>query len=154
MSEQNVVNMENLWTTRTERLGNRLLIGLQNQLPQSYEEEQQLFATLEARRSEIQNLTKDHNTYMVIHDDGSRMTVARMVSRVSDVPAGMVSLALPEEEYEVFRFEEKYICTFWQYFCDHEHQKNYGINTVKARFETFNDTLQPNGITEIYYPKE
>jgi predicted transcriptional regulator YdeE len=154
MTEISQVHMEDLWSVRRERLGNRWLIGVQNQIPQSYEDEQRLFATLKARRDEIQHQTADPNTYMVIHDDGSKMTVALMVSRIGDIPEGMVSLNLPEEEYEVFRFEEKHICSFWQYFCETDHRNKYGVNAAKARFETFNDTLQPNGVTEIYYPKE
>jgi predicted transcriptional regulator YdeE len=153
MSEQNAVDMEQLWTIRTERFKKRYFIGLQNQLPQSYEDEQRLFATLEDRRNEIMGQTMDGNTYMVIHDNGSKMTIGLMVNQPGEVPEGMVSLVLPDEEYVVFRFEEKHICSFWQYFCDQDNQKKYELDVVKARFETFNDSLQPNGITEIYYPK-
>jgi len=116
MSEQNIENMEDLWTTRTERFGTRQIIGVQNQLPQSYEDEQDLFAMLKARKNEILDQTMDGNTYMVIHDNGSKMTVGIMVNYIREVPEGMVSLTLPEEKYEVFRFEEKHICSFWQYF--------------------------------------
>lgn len=118
MTEPNHANMEDLWSVRRERLGNRWLIGVQNQLPQSYEDEQHLFATLKARREGIQHQTADPNTYMVIHDNGSKMTVGLLVNRVGEVPEGMVSLTLPEEEYEVFRFEEKHICSFWQFFAN------------------------------------
>jgi predicted transcriptional regulator YdeE len=131
----------------------RFFVGLQNQLPQSYEDEQQLFTTLEARKNEIMGQTMDGNTYMVIHDNGSKMTVGLSVNQLGEVPDDMVSLILPDEEYVVFRFEENHICSFWQYFCDQNNQKKYQLDTVKARFETFNDSLQPNGITEIYYPK-
>lgn len=153
MTEQNTVNMEELWTTRRERYGTRLIIGVQNQLPQSYEDEQHLFATLKARKNEILDQTMDGNTFMVIHDNGTKMTVGLMVNHIREVPEGMVTLILPEEEYEVFRFEEKYICSFWQYFCDQDNQKKYKLDVAKARYETFNDSLQPHGITEIYYPK-
>jgi predicted transcriptional regulator YdeE len=153
MSEQNTVNMEELWTTRSEQYGMRLIIGVQNQLPQSYEDEQHLFATLKARKNEIRDQTMDGNTYMVIHDNGSKMTVGLMVNFIREVPEGMVSLTLPEEEYEIFRFDEKHICSFWQYFCVQDNQKKYELDVVKARYETFNDSLQPHGITEIYFPK-
>lgn len=154
MSDQNTVNMEELWIVRRERFGKRILIGVQNLLPQSYEDEKHLFATLDDRKDEIQDQIMDNNTYMVIHDHGTKMTVGVFVSHIQEVPEGMVSLTLPEEEYEVFRFEEKHICSFWQFFCDQDHQKKYGLDAVKARYETFNDTLQPNGMTEIYYPKK
>lgn len=111
-------------------------------------------ATLKARREEIQDQAADHNTYMVIHDNGSKMTVGLLVNRVGEVPEGMVSMTLPEEEYEVFRFEEKHICSFWQFFCEQDNQKKYGVDAAKARFEIFNDGLQPNGVTEICFPKE
>ncbi|WP_082053511.1 GyrI-like domain-containing protein [Gordoniibacillus kamchatkensis] len=153
MTGQNAVNMETLWTIRTEQFKERSFIGLQNPLPQSYEDEQRLFATLAARRNEIMGQTLDGNTYMVIHDNGSKMTVGLMVTQLGEIPDGMVSLNLPDEEYVVFRFEEKHICSFWQFFCDRENQKKYELDVVKARFETFNDSLQPNGITEIYFPK-
>ncbi|MFD0713373.1 GyrI-like domain-containing protein [Paenibacillus sp. GCM10027626] len=153
MSEQNAVDMEELWTIRTERFRERFLIGLQNQLPQSYEDEQQLFAMLEARKGEIKGQILDGNTYMVIHDNGSKMTVGLMVNQLEEVPEGMVSLIVPDEEYVVFSFEEKYICSFWQFFCERHNRAKYELDAVKARFETFNDSLQPNGITEIYYPK-
>lgn len=153
MTEQNTVNMEELWTIRRGKEGKRLFVGVQNQLPQSHEDEQRLFATLEARKEEIKNQVMDGNTYMIIHDNGTRMTVAYKINCLDLIPEGMVSLMLPEEEYEVFRFEEKHICSFWQYFCDPHHQQKYGVDVVKARFETFNDMLQPHGITEIYFPK-
>jgi len=38
-------------------------------------------------------------------------------------------------------------------FYDQDNQKKYELDVVKARYETFNDSLQPRGITEIYYPK-
>ena len=37
-----------------------------NQLPQSYEEEQELFARVEARKNEITEQTLTSNTFMVI----------------------------------------------------------------------------------------
>ena len=112
MTEQKTVNIEDVWITRSERYGTRFIIGVQNQMPQSFEDEQRLFATLKDRTNEI-----------------------------------------PEQEYEVFRFEEKHIGAFWQYLCSQENQEKYGLDIVKARYEIFNDALQPHGITEIYYPK-
>lgn len=35
MTEISQVHMEDLWSVRRERLGNRWLIGIQNELPQS-----------------------------------------------------------------------------------------------------------------------
>ncbi|GAA4838685.1 hypothetical protein GCM10023310_15590 [Paenibacillus vulneris] len=152
MSEQKTVEMESLWSTRTERFQGRWFVGVQNPLPQSYEDEKQLFARLDARKHEISG-PLDENTYMLIHENGSRMTVGLRVDQPEEIPEGMVSLHLPDEEYAVFRFEEKYICSFWQFFCTPAHQKKYGLDIAKARFETFNETLQPRGITEIYFPK-
>lgn len=34
MSEQNAINIEELWTTRIVKEGKRLFVGVQNQLPQ------------------------------------------------------------------------------------------------------------------------
>lgn len=153
MSESNAMNMEELWKTREERLGMRRIIGVQNQLPQSHEDEQQQFATIKARSSEIPDQTMDGNLYMVIHENGSKMTVGLTVHHVSEIPEGMVSLTLPEQDYQVFRFEEKHICSFWKYFCDHENQAKFELDVVKARFEVFNDSLQPHGFTEIFFPK-
>lgn len=153
MSEQNAVDMEQLWTIRSEQFKERFLIGLQNLLPQSYEDEQKLFAKLAARKNEIMEQTLDANTYMAIHDNGSKMTVGLMVNELGEVPEGMVSLVIPDEEYIVFRFEVKHICSFWQFFCEEGNQKKYEVDVVKARYETFNDSLQPNGMTEIYFPK-
>jgi predicted transcriptional regulator YdeE len=151
--KQSAINIEELWTTRTEEYGRRQFVGVRNRLPQSYEDEQRLFATLQIRKEEIADRSTDGNMYMIIHDNGSNMTVAFRVDRIADLPQDMVSLELPEEEYVVFRFEEKHICSFWEYFCDVNHQQKYGVDVVKARYETFNEVLQPNGMTEIYFPK-
>jgi predicted transcriptional regulator YdeE len=147
------LNMEEVWTTRSEKLGNRMFVGVQNQLPQTYEDEIRLFELIDLRKEEIKDHIHDENTYMIIHEEGSKMTVAVRVNECKDIPDGMVLLSLPEESYQVFRFEEKYICDFWKYFCELENQNKYNLSTVKARFETFNSSLQPNGITEIYFPK-
>lgn len=68
--EQNTIDMEALWTIRTEQFKKIFLIGLQKQLPQSYEEEKELFARVEARKNEIMEQTLTSNTFMVIHDNG------------------------------------------------------------------------------------
>lgn len=153
MAEQGTVNMEEHWAIRTQQFRKRFIVGIQNQLPQSYEDEQIQFATLEAKTKEIKEQNFDGNTYMVIHDNGTKMTVGLMVTQVVEIPEGMVSLVLPEEDYVIFRFEEKHICSFWEYFCNQENQRKYGLDVIKARFETFNDSLQPLGFTEIYFPK-
>lgn len=151
--EHNTVDMEALWTIRTEQFKKIFLIGLQKQLPQSYEEEHELFARVEARKNEITEQTLTSNTYMVIHDNGTKMTVGLMVNKIEEVPDGMVPLRLPAEEYVVFRFEEKHICSFWKYFSSQDNQKKYELDIGKARLETFNDSLQRKGMTEIYFPK-
>lgn len=154
MSEQpQQTDIEVQWTIRTAQIPKMLLIGVQNSLPQSYEDEQKMFASIDSRKEEIKGRVQDLHTYMVIHDHGSKMTVGLRVDQPDEIPGEMVSLVVPEEEYVIFRFEEKHICLFWEFFCDPENQQKYGVDVGKARFETFNDSLQPNGITEIYFPK-
>lgn len=144
---------QELWTVRQEDLKEIKLIGIQNSLPQEYEEEEKLFETLNSRKNEIKNRLGDANIYMVIHDEGTKMTVAVAVEQINEVPEGMVSLNIPSQEYMVFNFELKDICKFWQYFCYAENRDKYSLNTIKPRFEIFKDSLQPKGYTEIYYPK-
>ncbi|QYR24378.1 GyrI-like domain-containing protein [Paenibacillus sp. sptzw28] len=64
----------------------------------------------------------------------------------------MVGYTIQADEYAVFRFEEKHIADFWDYFCSIDNQALYNLNIEKPRFEIFNKELQPKGVTEIYFP--
>jgi predicted transcriptional regulator YdeE len=113
------------------------------------QDERMLFERLQARKSEIAGRTGEEE-YLVIVPGG--LIVAAPVSDITDVPEGMIGYTIEADEYVVFRFEEKFIGDFWDYFCNPANQNKYNLNIDKPRFEIFRSDLQPQGVTEIYFP--
>ncbi len=78
--------------------------------------------------------------------------VAVEVDEPRDVPEGMSSYVIPEEEYVVFSFEKKYIGEFWNTIYTEENQLEYNIDLAKPRFEVFASQLDAAGMVERYIP--
>lgn len=140
------VDMDEVLQVRELQLEAIELIGFKGKGP---EDEQKLFANLKSRKNEIANRL-DENEYLVITPTG--LIVASAVSNVADVPEGMIHSTIPADKYVVFRFEEKFIGDFWRHFSNPHSQASYNLNCDKIRFEIFKEELQPEGITEIYFP--
>ncbi|MCD9022634.1 effector binding domain-containing protein [Cohnella silvisoli] len=121
-------------------------IGFRGAGPQ---DEEKLFANLRYRKNEISHRINDYE-YLIISPHG--LYVAAAVSEQGNIPAGMEQITIPADTYQVFRFDEKYIGDFWDFFCNPSAQVKYNLNVDKIRFEIFKEDLQPQGVTEIYFP--
>ncbi|MCQ6562494.1 effector binding domain-containing protein [Paenibacillus mendelii] len=141
------VNLEDLIEVRTAVTEHVHLVGLRG--ANDYEVEKRMFAELKERIDEIPNRVGS-DEYLVIFCDG--LLVAAQVTEFGDLPEGMAAYTLEPDEHVVFRFEEKHICEFWDYFCSEDNQAKYNLNIAKPRFEIFKESLQPAGMTEIYFP--
>lgn len=134
--------------TRTCSLQTLTLVGFQGQ---SLAEENELFDRLNARLQEITNRKNDH-PYMIVAGSEPAPVVAVEVVEPGQVPEGMIRYTLPEGEYVVFSFEERYIGEFWEQVCTPERQADYGIDLSKPRFEVFAPELQAANRVEWYIP--
>ncbi|UVI30854.1 effector binding domain-containing protein [Paenibacillus spongiae] len=141
------INLEELIQVRTAVTEKVHLVGLKG--ANDYEVEKRMFAELKARNDEIPNRI-GADEYLVIFGDG--LLVAAQVTEFGQLPEGMTAYTLEPDEHAVFRFEEKHICAFWEYFCSPDNQAKYNLNIDKPRFEIFKESLQPAGMTEIYFP--
>ncbi|MBP1994875.1 effector binding domain-containing protein [Paenibacillus eucommiae] len=139
-------NIETLMQVKQFQMNAIQTIGFRGDGPQ---DEQKLFAALKARKVEIPHRINEHE-YLIISPDG--LYAAAAVSTIGIVPEGMVQITIPADGYQVFRFEEKYIGDFWDFFCNKPAQDKYNLNVDKIRFEIFKEDLQPQGVTEIYFP--
>ncbi|MDF2651149.1 MAG: hypothetical protein K0Q73_6954 [Paenibacillus sp.] len=140
------VKMEELMQVRIVSIEAIEAIGFRGRGP---EDEKKLFADLRSRMTEIQNRKDDHE-YLIIGPEG--LFAAAAVTNTEFIPEGMVLITIPADEYNVFRFEEKYIGDFWNYFSNPDAQAEYILDCDKIRFEIFKEELQPKGVTEIYFP--
>lgn len=141
------VSIHERMQVRTAILGPTRLIGVKGNV---LEDQHDLFKEMKLRMNEIKARTNDH-AYLVILPRVVPF-VALEVTETDEVPQGMVAHSIPEEEYAVFRFEEKDIGDFWDSICSQENQARYNIDLSKPRFEIFLPDLQPQGMTEWYIP--
>jgi predicted transcriptional regulator YdeE len=144
---QSNVIIHNVMQVRTSKLKAVELIGFQGN---NLDDQHRLSVLLNQRVSEISSKVSD-NKYLVILP-GLLPLVAVEVNDTSAVPEGMVAFTIPEDEYVIFRFEEKYIGDFWSSICTEENQSKYNIDLSKPRYEIFTANLQPRGVTEWYFP--
>jgi len=136
--------MDHFVQTRVEKLRSVELVGFQGE---HLEDEHKLFDQLKQSISDSER----RNRYFVILP-GIRPLVAVEASDVGDIPKGMTSYTIPEDEYVLFRFEKKHVGEFWSKICTEENQAKYKIDLSKPRFEIFTSNLQPIGILEWYIP--
>ncbi|TLS52479.1 GyrI-like domain-containing protein [Paenibacillus antri] len=115
------------------------------------DDQDRLFTEMRARLEEVRS-RKNDELYLVILPDRFIPYVAVEAADLHDVPPGMVMHRIPEDDYVVFRIEEKYLGDFWSSICSNENQLYYRIDLAKPRYERFTQELQPNGITEWYIP--
>ncbi len=132
---------------RTEKQKAVQLIGFQGY---NLEDQHKLFEQMKQNFNAI-TTKKSENQYLVILP-GLFPLVAVEVNETNDVPEGMTTYIIPEDEYVIFRFEEKYIGDFWSSICTEENQAKYNIDLSKPRYEIFTSSLQPTGVTEWYFP--
>lgn len=142
-------------TLRTEpvALKRMILVGFANALPQSREEEQQLFDWLKERQDEIPRRLQDGNIYAAVSDHGTQMTVGAAAAEEAAVPPGMSVVIVPGGDYIALRFDKGSIGRFWELFRHAEIQEKYRVDPARTRLEVYNESLQPAGLTEIYLPK-
>ncbi|WP_338554241.1 effector binding domain-containing protein [Paenibacillus sp. KS-LC4] len=144
---QENVNIQNVMQVRVAKLESVKLIGFQGE---HLDDQHKLFAQMDARAKEISQ-KKNGNQYLVILP-GLIPIVAVEVNDTSDVLEGMTAYTIPEDEYVIFKFEEKYIGDFWSSICTEENQSKYNIDLSKPRYEVFTHSLQLAGVTEWYIP--
>ncbi|MNZ60871.1 Bacterial transcription activator, effector binding domain [compost metagenome] len=144
---QGNVNIQNVMQVRIARLEAVKLIGFQGE---SLDDQHRLFTQMDERANAISQ-KKSENQYLVILP-GLIPLVAVEVNETSDMLEGMTAYTIPEDEYVIFKFEEKYIGDFWSSICTEENQAKYNIDLSKPRYEVFTPSLQPTGVTEWYIP--
>lgn len=144
---QGNVNIQNVMQVRIAKLEAIKLIGFQGD---NLDDQHRLFSQMDEKLREITKM-KSAYQYLVILP-GFFPLVAVEVYETTDVPEGMTAYTIPEDEYVIFRFEEKYIGDFWNSICTEENQSKYNIDLSKPRYEVFTPSLQPTGITEWYIP--
>lgn len=145
--KDNVTIQDVMQVRNAKRLEAINLIGFKGD---DLDDQHRLFALMDEMVGEI-NTQKSDNQYLVILP-GLLPFVGVEVNETSDVPDGMTTYSIPEDEYVIFRFEEKYIGDFWNSICTKENQTKYHIDLSKPRYEIFKLDLQPTGVTEWYIP--
>lgn len=139
--------MQDEMQIRTAKLEAVKLIGFKGV---SLDDQHRLFTLMEEMMGQI-IARKSDNQYLVILP-GLLPLVAVEVNEINHVPDGMTAFLIPEDEYVIFRFEEKYIGDFWDSICTIDNQTRYNIDLSKPRYEIFTSNLQSSGFTEWYIP--
>ncbi|PYI57123.1 GyrI-like domain-containing protein [Paenibacillus flagellatus] len=140
------VHIRDMMEVRRTKVGAIRCVGFQGSGPA---DEKRLFGELEARLHDISPRRSD-NPHLIVIPNG--LIVAVEVDEAGPVPEGAVAFTIPEDEYIVFRFEEKYIGDFWSSICSAENRRLYPFDLDRPRFEIFAPHLQPEGMTEWYFP--
>ncbi|UVI33189.1 GyrI-like domain-containing protein [Paenibacillus spongiae] len=142
-----MVSIEQFTQVRSEKLESVPLMGF---LGEILADERQLFDRL---KQSIDMLFSNRSVdqYLVILP-GLRPLAAIEAVDSQTVPEGMTLFTIPEDNYVIFRFEEKFVGDFWNTVCTSENQAKYRIDLSKPRFERFTAMLQSIGITEWYIP--
>jgi len=144
---ENNVKLQDIVQVREARLGAIHLVGFQGE---RLEDQNSLFVKLNESMSELSAIKSDH-PYLVILT-GLVPLVAVECEEAGDVPEGMTPCTIPENDYAVFRLEERHIGDFWSTVCTAENQRAYRIDLAQPRFEIFNPELLSQGRTEWYIP--
>ncbi|MFD0712980.1 hypothetical protein [Paenibacillus sp. GCM10027626] len=137
-------SLDHFLQVRSAKLSSFQLIGFQGE---KLEDERKVFDQLKQSINEIATM----NQYLVILP-GIKPLAAVEVIETDDVPQGMMSYTIPEDEYVIFRFEKKFIGEFWINICTRENQAKYQIDLSKPRYEIFTPVLQSTGMVEWYIP--
>lgn len=138
--------IEDAFQVKRVRLDSAEIVGFKGM---GLQDEHLLFEQLQARKHEIAHQISDEE-YLVISPKG--LVVGVRVSQVVELPEKMVHITIPADDYMIFRFEEKMIGDFWEYFSKTNNRAKYKLDCDKMRFEIFKEELQPKGMTEIYVP--
>lgn len=114
------------------------------------DDQHKLFVLMGERVEHINSRNSDTQFLVIL--PGLLPLVAVEVKEIISVPDGMTAFLIPEDDYVIFRFEEKHISDFWESICTIENQTKYNIDLSKPRFEIFLPDLQSTGFTEWYIP--
>lgn len=145
--ETTMESLDHFLRVRTAKLGSVQLVGFQGE---NLEDEHKLFAQLKQSINEMTK-NKSMNQYLVILP-GIRPLAAVEINETGEIPEGMTSFTIPEDEYVICRFEKKYIGEFWNAICTEENQAKYRIDLSKPRYEIFVPDHQPAEFIEWYIP--
>jgi hypothetical protein len=139
--------MQDLLQVRNVKLDEVKLVGI---MGDNLDDQHRLFVLIDEKIGQI-NSRKSDNLFLVILP-GLLPLVAVEVDETNSIPDGMTAFLVPEDDYVIFRFEEKYISDFWESICTIENQRKYNIDLSKPRYEIFKPELQSIGFTEWYIP--
>ena len=139
--------MQDILQVRNVKLDEVKLIGF---MGDNLDDQHRLFVLMDEKIEQINSRNSD-NQFLVILP-GLLPLVAVEVKETINVPDGMTEFNIPEDDYVIFRFEEKYISDFWESICTIENQTKYNIDFSKPRYEIFTQDLQSTGFTEWYIP--
>lgn len=132
---------------RTAKMEAVNLIGF---IGDNLDDQHRLFSIMEEKIGQI-IARKSDDQYLVILP-GLFPFVGVEVNELNVVPDGMIAYLIPEDEYVIFRFEERHIGDFWDSICTIDNQIRYNIDLSKPRYEIFTSNLQSAGFTEWYIP--
>jgi len=136
--------LDDILQVRSGKRGSLQLIGFQGE---SLEDERKVFDQLKQSINEIAARIQ----YLVILPGIKPLTAVERIE-TDDVQEGMTSFTIPEDDYVIFRFEEKFIGAFWNNICTRENQAKYRIDLSKPRYEIFTPELHSSGMVEWYIP--
>jgi Bacterial transcription activator, effector binding domain. len=139
--------MQDVLQVRTVKLDEVKLIGFTGD---NLDDQHRLFVLMDEKIEQINTRISD-NHFLVILPELITL-VAVEVKETINVPNGMTAFLIPEDDYVIFKFEEKYVSDFWESICTIENQTKYNIDLSKPRYEIFKPDLQSNGFTEWYIP--
>ena len=139
--------MQNVLQVSNVKLDEVKLIGF---MGDNLDDQHRLFVLMDERIEQINSRKSDNHFFVIL--PGLLPLVAVEVKEAINVPNGMTAFHIPEDEYVIFRFEEKYIGDFWDSICSIENQTKYNIDLSKPRYEMFKPDLQSTGFTEWYIP--